>query len=256
MKKWEGSVVIVTGGASGLGEATVRLAHGLGARVLIADLATERGAALARELGAAARHACTDVADEAGGRAAIELAVSTFGRVDVLVNCAGVSPGERVLGRERPHSLQSFEACIRVNLTGSFNMLRLAAAAMARNEPNAAGERGVIVNTASIAAYEGQVGQAAYAASKAGIVGMTLPAARELAKLGIRVVTIAPGLFHTPMLDAMPAGVRESLQQTALFPARLGHAAEYADLVRHIVENEMLNGATLRLDGAVRLSAR
>ena len=198
----------------------------------------------------------TDVTSEAAGRAAVELARSAFGALHGLVNCAGIAPAERVLGREGPHRLESFARCVTVNLIGSFNMLRLAAAAMQDNAPGADGERGVIVNTASIAAFEGQIGQAAYAASKGGVAAMTLPIARELARAGIRVVTIAPGLFLTPMMQGMPADVQESLGKSTPFPQRLGRPEEYAALVEHIVGNLMLNGEVIRLDGAVRLAAR
>jgi NAD(P)-dependent dehydrogenase (short-subunit alcohol dehydrogenase family) len=254
--KLEGAVIIVSGGASGLGEATVRHVHCAGASVVIADVADERGRQLAAALGSRARFARTDVTSEPEAQAAVDLAVAEFGRLQILVNCAGISPGERVLGRDRPHQLESFARCVQINLIGSFNMLRLAAAAIAQYEPDAAGERGVIINTASIAAYDGQIGQVAYAAAKAGIVGMTLPAARELARAGIRVMTIAPGLFLTPMLDTMPPEVQESLGRTTVFPARFGRPEEYAALVEHIIENQMLNGETIRLDGAVRLAAK
>jgi NAD(P)-dependent dehydrogenase (short-subunit alcohol dehydrogenase family) len=250
------SVFIVTGGSSGLGEATARRLAGGGARVLLVDVARERGAAVAAELGAAALYRETDVTDPTEAAAAVGEAAAHFGRVDGLINCAGIAPAERVVGRNGPHRLETFARVIGVNLVGCFNMIRLAAAAMAEQAPNAAGERGVIVNTASIAAYEGQIGQAAYSASKAGIVGMTLPIARELARSGIRVVTIAPGLFLTPMMASMPPEVQESLGKSTPFPPRLGRPAEFAALVQHIVENEMLNGATIRLDGAVRLAAK
>jgi NAD(P)-dependent dehydrogenase (short-subunit alcohol dehydrogenase family) len=250
------SVFIVTGGTSGLGEATARQLHQRGARVLIVDIAAERGEALAAALGAAAAFQKTDVTDEAEGRAAVAGARERFGRLDGLVNCAGIALGERVIGKTGPHRLDVFTRCIEINLIGTFNMIRLAAAAMAEQTPNAAGERGVIINTASIAAYEGQIGQAAYSASKAGIVGMTLPIARELARSGIRVVTIAPGLFLTPMMRTLPPEVQESLGKSTPFPPRLGRPQEYAALAQHIIENEMLNGTTIRLDGAVRLTAK
>jgi NAD(P)-dependent dehydrogenase (short-subunit alcohol dehydrogenase family) len=254
--KAEGATILVSGGSSGLGAATVRRLHGAGANVVIADLAEAPGQALAAGLGARARFVRTDVANEADGRAAVELARASFGGLHGLVNCAGIGPAERVLGREAPHRLESFVRCITVNLVGSFNMLRLAAAAMAANAPGADGERGVIVNTASIAAFEGQIGQAAYSASKGGIVAMTLPIARELARVGIRVVTIAPGLFLTPMMQGLPPEVQESLGKSTPFPQRLGRPEEYAALVEHIFGNVMLNGEVIRLDGAVRLAAK
>ena len=254
--KLDGSTFLVTGGSSGLGEATVQRLHAGGANIVIADLAEAPGQALAARLGARVRYTRTDVSSEADGRAAVELALSAFGALHGLVNCAGIAPAERVLGREGPHRLETFARCITVNLIGSFNMLRLAAAAMERNAPGADGERGVIVNTASIAAFEGQIGQAAYAASKGGVAAMTLPLARELARAGIRVVTIAPGLFLTPMMRGMPAEVQESLGKSTPFPQRLGRPEEYAALVEHIVGNVMLNGEVIRLDGAVRLAAK
>ncbi|MCS6766127.1 MAG: 3-hydroxyacyl-CoA dehydrogenase [Candidatus Protistobacter heckmanni] len=252
----EGSVFLVTGGASGLGEAVARHFHGAGARVGIADLNEAAGKALAAELGARAAFFRCDVSSEADAAQAVDGAVSTFGALHGLVNCAGIAPGEKVLGKQGPHRLDSFSLAIRVNLIGSFNMLRLSAQAMARNEPNAAGERGVVINTASIAAFDGQIGQAAYAASKGGVVGMTLPIARELASSGIRVATIAPGLFLTPMMKGLPQQVQDSLAENTPFPKRLGRPEEYAQLARHIVENEMLNGEVIRLDGAVRLAPR
>lgn len=250
------SVFIVTGGGSGLGEATVRRLHAAGARIVIVDLTVEKGEALAAELGKEVRFIRGDVTAEADAHAAVRLGRDEFRRVDGLVNCAGIGPAERVLGKNGAHRLETFTRCITVNLIGTFNMIRLAAAAMAEGAPNSSGERGVIVNTASIAAYEGQIGQAAYAASKAGIVGMTLPIARELARLGIRVVTIAPGLFLTPMMASLPIEVQESLGRSTPFPQRLGRPDEYAALVQHVVENEMLNGETIRLDGAVRLAGK
>jgi NAD(P)-dependent dehydrogenase (short-subunit alcohol dehydrogenase family) len=250
------SVFIVTGGSSGLGEATTRRFHNSGARIVIADVATERGEALAKELGERVRFQRTDVANEAEATATVQFAVAQFGAVHGLVNCAGIGPAERVLGKNGPHRLETFAKCIHVNLIGTFNMIRLTAAAMERNAPAASGERGVIVNTASIAAYEGQIGQAAYSASKAGIVGMTLPIARELARAGIRICTIAPGLFLTPMMGTLPPEIQDSLGKLTPFPSRLGRPEEYAQLAQHIVENEMLNGETIRLDGAVRLAPK
>jgi NAD(P)-dependent dehydrogenase (short-subunit alcohol dehydrogenase family) len=249
------SVFMVTGGSSGLGAATVRRLHAAGARVLICDLDAVKGNALVDELGERVRFATTDVTREDDAARAVEAAKTELG-IHGLVNCAGIGPAERVLGKSGPHRLETFARCVQINLVGTFNMIRLAAAAMAENAPNPASERGIIVNTASIAAYEGQSGQAAYAASKAGIVGMTLPIARDLARNGIRVVTIAPGLFLTPMMQALPADVQEALGKATPFPQRLGRPEEYAALVQHVVENEMLNGETIRLDGAVRLAAR
>ena len=254
--KLEGSNFIVTGGASGLGEATVRALHGGGSGVLICDLDNERGEALAAELGDAAVFLSTDVASEADGRAAIDRALERFGSLNGLVNCAGVADGIKVLGRDGPHPLDRFTRTLTVNLVGCFNMIRLAAEAMAANKPGEDGERGIIINTASIAAWEGQIGQAAYAASKAGVVGMTLPMARELAAHGIRVNTLAPGLFLTPMMMALPQEVQTALGEATPFPKRLGNPEEFAALVLHVIGNLMINGETLRLDGAVRLTAR
>lgn len=250
------SVFLVTGGASGLGAAAAREIVAAGGKVVLADMNKEGGEALATELGANAAFALTDVTDEAAAQAAVNLAVSRFGALHGLVNCAGVAPGEKVLGKEGPHRLASFSKCIQINLIGSFNMLRLAAEAMARNEPNAAGERGVIVNTASVAAFDGQLGQAAYAASKGGIVAMTLPIAREFARTGIRVMTVAPGIMETPMLLGMAQEVQDALGKMVPFPSRMGKPAEYAALVRHIAENSYLNGEVIRLDGAIRMAAK
>ena len=252
----KGSTFIVTGGASGLGEATARRLAAAGANVVIADVNAERGNALAAEFGACAAFIRTDVTSEADGKAAVQLALEKFSGLQGLVNCAGIGPPEKVLGKEGPHRLETFARVIGINLIGSFNMLRLAAEAMARGNPNAAGERGVIVSTASIAAYDGQIGQAAYAASKGGIVGMTLPIARELARSGIRVVTIAPGLFLPPLLESLPKEAQESLGKSVPFPPRLGRPDEYAALVQHIAENEMLNGEVIRLDGALRMAPK
>ena len=250
------SVFIITGGASGLGAGTGRLLAGLGAKVVLADLNEAVGSELARELGGNARFVATNVADEASAKACIEAAVSAFGGLHGLVNCAGIAPAEKVLGRNGPHSFDVFARTINVNLIGTFNMIRLAAEAMSKGEPNAGGERGVIVSTASVAAYDGQIGQAAYAASKGGVVGMTLPVARELARFGIRVMTIAPGIFETPMLLGMPKDVQDALGKMVPFPSRLGKPHEYAALVRHIIENEMLNGEVIRLDGAIRMAPK
>ena len=254
--KFENSTFIVTGGASGLGEATVRRFHAAGANVVIADLNVERGEKLAAELGSRAVFARTDVTSDADGQACVAKALASFGGLQGLVNCAGVGTPEKVLGKNGPQPLANFAKTVGINLIGSFNMLRLAADAMSKGNPNAAGERGVIVNTASVAAYDGQIGQPAYAASKAGVVGLTLPAARELARFGIRVCTIAPGLFFTPMMESLPAEVQESLAKSMPFPPRLGRPDEYAQMAAHIVENEMLNGETIRLDGALRMAPK
>jgi NAD(P)-dependent dehydrogenase (short-subunit alcohol dehydrogenase family) len=251
-----GSTFLVTGGASGLGAATARMAVEGGSHVVIADLDETRGKALAGELGDAARFVRTDVTDEASAEAAVAAAVNAFGAVHVLVNCAGIVHGETVVGKEGAHSLASFARTVNINLVGTFNLIRLAAQAMAKNASNEAGERGVIVNTASVAAFDGQIGQAAYSASNAGVVGMTLPCARELARSGIRVMTIAPGLFETPMMASLTPEVQEALGKMVPFPPRLGKPAEFASLVREIVANPMLNGEVIRLDGAIRMSAK
>jgi NAD(P)-dependent dehydrogenase (short-subunit alcohol dehydrogenase family) len=248
------SVFLVTGGASGLGAATARMAAENGGKVVIADLQAEAGEKLAQELGA--RFAKCDVTSEADGKAAVALALKEFGGLQVLVNCAGIAIAERTIGKEAPHDLGRFTRVVTVNLIGTFNMIRLAADAMAKAGPNAAGERGVIVNTASVAAYDGQIGQAAYAASKGGVVGMTLPIARDLSRNGIRVCTIAPGIFETPMLLGLPQDAQDSLGKQVPFPSRLGRPAEYAQLARAIIENEMLNGETIRLDGAIRMAPK
>ncbi len=254
--KLEGNIFIVTGGASGLGEATVRALHGGGARVVIADLNIEAGERLAAALGERAACARTNVADEADAQAAVELAKSRFGGLNGLVNCAGIGNAGKVLGKNGPLPLAEFARSVQVNLVGTFNMIRLAAAVMAEGAAQDDGERGVIINTASVAAFDGQIGQAAYAASKGGIVSMTLPIARELARNGIRVVTIAPGLFLTPMMHTLPPEVQESLAASVPFPQRLGRPEEYARLVCSVVDNIMINGETIRLDGAIRLAPR
>ena len=251
-----GSTFIVTGGASGLGEGTVRMLAGGGANIVIADLQGDRGEALAKELGPRARYVKCDVTSESDGKAAVDLAVKHFGALQGLVNCAGIAIGEKTIGKEGPHSLASFTRTVQVNLIGTFNMIRLAAEAMAKGQPNADGERGVIVNTASVAAFDGQIGQAAYSASKGGIVGMTLPIARDLARSGIRVMTIAPGIFLTPMLHSLPKEVQDSLGAQVPFPPRLGKPSEYAALVKAIIENAMLNGEVIRLDGAIRMAPK
>ncbi|QNM95834.1 SDR family NAD(P)-dependent oxidoreductase [Chitinimonas koreensis] len=250
------SVFLVSGGASGLGAAVARMAVAAGGRVVIADRNADAGEALAAELGANAAFARADVTDEAACRAAVALAGERFGRLDALVNCAGVVHGEKVVGKEAAHLLDSFKRVIDVNLVGSFNLLRLAAEAMSKQAPHPTGERGVVINTASVAAFDGQIGQCAYSASKAGIVGMTLPAARELARFGIRVMTIAPGIFKTPMMAGLPQEVQDSLGASIPFPSRMGEPAEYADLVAAIVGNPMLNGEVIRLDGALRMAPK
>ena len=252
----KGSTFIVTGGASGLGEGTVRVLAAGGANVVIADLQADKGETLAKELGAKARFVKCDVTSEADGKSAVETALKTFGGLQGLVNCAGIAVGEKTIGKEGPNALASFARVVTVNLIGTFNMIRLAADAMAKGKPNADGERGVIVNTASVAAFDGQIGQAAYSASKGGVVGMTLPIARDLARSGIRVCTIAPGIFLTPMLEGLPKEVQDSLGQQVPFPSRLGKPAEYAALAKHIIENAMLNGEVIRLDGAIRMAPK
>jgi NAD(P)-dependent dehydrogenase (short-subunit alcohol dehydrogenase family) len=252
----QGRTFLIAGGGSGLGAATARMLIGAGAHVLIADLNRAAGEVVAAELGESARFAATDVTDEASVQAAVGAAIEVFGGLHGAVNCAGIAIAERALGKSGPHPLDAFTKVIMINLVGTFNVIRLAAAAMAQNEPLAGGERGVIVNTASVAAFDGQIGQAAYSASKGGIVAMTLPIARELARFGIRVMTIAPGIFETPMLAGLPEAARQSLGQQVPFPPRLGQPAEYAALVRHIVENQMLNGEVIRLDGAIRMAPK
>ena len=252
----ENSVFLVTGAGSGLGAATARMFVAAGGRVLIADVNRAGGEAVAAELGAQALFAHTDVTDEASARNAVDLAVSRFGALHGLVNCAGIAPAEKVVGRDGPHRLGAFVWVVQVNLIGTFNMIRLAAVAIGRNEPDADGERGVLISTASISAFEGQIGQAAYAASKGGVVGMTLPIARELSRSGIRVNTIAPGIMETPMLLGMPPEVQESLGKMVPFPSRLGKPSEFAALVRHITENKYINGEVIRIDGAIRMGAR
>ena len=247
-------VFIVTGAASGLGAACASMLVQGGGKVVITDINDQAGEGGAQSLGASARFVSADVADAVAGQAVVDAAIKNFGAVHGLINCAGIAPAEKVLGREALHALDSFERVLRVNLTGSFNMIRLAAHAMSRNTPENDGERGVIINTASVAAFDGQVGQAAYSASKAGVAGMTLPLARELSRHGIRVMTIAPGVFETPMMAAMPETVRESLGAMVPFPPRLGKPEEYANLARHIIENVMLNGEVIRLDGALRMA--
>lgn len=246
-------VFIVTGGASGLGAGTARMLVAEGAKVVLADVQDEAGQKLATELGQTYVHC--DVTNEADGQAAVAAALK-LGRLFGLVSCAGVAPASRIVGKNGPHALDMFQKVVMINLVGTFNMSRLAAAAMAENNPEPTGERGVLINTASVAAYDGQIGQAAYAASKAGVVGMTLPIARDLSKLGIRCVTIAPGIFGTPMVFGMPQEVQDSLAASIPFPSRLGRPEDYAKLVNSIIGNEMLNGETIRLDGAIRMAPK
>ncbi len=247
---------LVTGGASGLGLATATMFVENGGNVVLLDVNEEAGQKAERELGTQARFAKTDVSNEEQVQSAIELAISTFGGINGVANCAGIGPAQRVVGKNGPHALGLFSKVIQINLIGTFNVIRLAAAVMQNNEAGESGERGVIINTASVAAFDGQIGQAAYSASKGGIVGMTLPIARELARFGIRVMTIAPGIFETPLLMGMPDDVKESLGQQVPFPSRLGQPHEYAALVKHIIENQMLNGEVIRLDGAIRMAAK
>jgi NAD(P)-dependent dehydrogenase (short-subunit alcohol dehydrogenase family) len=249
-------VFLVTGAASGLGAGVARMIVEAGGKAVLLDLNDEVLKTTVEALGDATRFLRVDVTSEEDGKAAIAAAKSAFGRIDGLVNCAGVAPGERIAGRDGPHRLDSFARTVSINLIGTFNMLRLAAEAMAGNEPGDSGERGVIINTASVAAFDGQIGQAAYSASKGGVAAMTLPAARELARSGIRVLAIAPGIFGTPMLFAMPQEVQDSLGASVPFPSRLGRPDEFASLVRHIIENQMLNGEVIRLDGAIRMAPR
>jgi NAD(P)-dependent dehydrogenase (short-subunit alcohol dehydrogenase family) len=248
-----GKVFIVTGGASGLGEGTARMLAANGGKVVIADLQKDKGEALAGEIGGS--FVSCDVSQEADGQAAVATAVS-LGKLMGLVNCAGIAPAAKTIGKDGAHALALFAKVVTVNLVGSFNMIRLAADAMAKNAPEPTGERGVLISTASVAAYDGQIGQAAYAASKGGVVGMTLPIARDLARNGIRNMTIAPGIFGTPMLFSMPQDVQDALAASVPFPSRLGTPADYAKLVHQIITNDMLNGEVIRLDGAIRLAPK
>jgi NAD(P)-dependent dehydrogenase (short-subunit alcohol dehydrogenase family) len=251
-----GRTFFITGGASGLGEATARRLAKAGGNVFVCDVGEEQGKRLAAELGAHASFVRADVTDETQLTQAFAAAQGRFGALHGAVSCAGIAPGERVLGKGGPHRLDTFRRAVEINLVGTFNVLRLAAQAMAGNAPDAGGERGVIINTASIAAYDGQIGQAAYGASKAGVAGLTLPAARELARLGIRVMTIAPGIFETPMVASFSPELREALAAQIPFPPRLGRPDEFAALVEHIILNPMLNGEVIRLDGALRMASK
>jgi NAD(P)-dependent dehydrogenase (short-subunit alcohol dehydrogenase family) len=246
-------VFIVTGGASGLGEGTARMLANNGGKVVVADMQADKGQAVADAIGGA--FVRCDVSNEADGQAVVARALS-LGKLMGLVNCAGIAPAEKTVGKNGAHQLDAFVRCINVNLVGSFNMIRLAAQAMSQNAPEPTGERGVLISTASVAAYDGQMGQAAYSASKGGIVGMTLPIARDLARNGIRNMTIAPGIFGTPMLFGMPQEVQDALAASVPFPSRLGTPQDYAKLAQHIIENDMLNGEVIRLDGAIRLAPR
>lgn len=250
------TIAVVTGGASGLGAATVRNIIKKGGKAVIFDLSEEKGAKMAQELGESVLFIKTDVTSEESVSVALDEGMKKFGSINAVINCAGIAIAEKVIGRKGTHELKAFSKVVQINLVGTFNVIRLAAEKMVKNEPNQEGERGVIINTASVAAFEGQIGQAAYSASKGGIVGMTLPIARELASKGIRVVSIAPGLFHTPMFDSLPDEARTSLGKTVPFPSRLGYPEEYAKLTESIITNPMLNGETIRLDGAIRMSPR
>lgn len=248
-----GKVFIVTGGASGLGEGTARMLAANGAKVVIADMQADKGVAVAADIGGV--FVKCDVSQEADGQAAVAAALK-LGKLFGLVNCAGIAPAEKTVGKNGAHALAVFAKTVTVNLVGSFNMIRLAAEAMSQNDPESTGERGVLISTASVAAYDGQMGQAAYAASKGGVVGMTLPIARDLARNGIRNMTIAPGIFGTPMLFGMPQDLQDALAASVPFPSRLGTPEDYAKLAKHIIENDMLNGEVIRLDGAIRLPPR
>jgi len=247
---------LISGGASGLGRATAQVLHDAGANVVVADLNDAAGAAAQKELGARCLFVKADATSEEAVKAALAAALLAFGALHGVVNTAGIGTAAKVLGKSGPHALDLFARTIQINLVGTFNVIRLAAEAISKNAPEPSGERGVIVNTASVAAFDGQIGQAAYAASKGGVVGMTLPIARELAGLGIRVLTIAPGIFDTPLLAGLPEPARVSLGQQVPFPARLGRPDEYAALVKHVVENEYLNGEVIRLDGALRMAPK
>jgi NAD(P)-dependent dehydrogenase (short-subunit alcohol dehydrogenase family) len=250
------SVAVVTGGASGLGEACVRSLLSGGAKIAILDFAADRGEKIAAELGKDVIFAQTDVADDGGVQGAINKTMKAFGAINIAINCAGGAAPMKVLSKKGPMPLAAFNRTIQINLVGTFNVIRLAVEQMVKNSPDADGEKGVIINTSSVAAFDGQIGQADYSASKGGIVAMTLPIARECADYGIRVMTIAPGLFDTPLLHGLPEAAREALGKMVPFPPRLGQPAEFASLVRHIIENHMLNGEVIRLDGAIRMAAK
>jgi 3-hydroxyacyl-CoA dehydrogenase/3-hydroxy-2-methylbutyryl-CoA dehydrogenase len=250
------TIAFVTGGASGLGEATVRCIAAQGGKATIVDLDADRGQKLAAELQGQAIFVKTDITDEASVSEALSQTIKAFGKVNTVVNCAGIAPPGKVLGKNGVLPLATFETVVKVNLIGTFNVVRLAAEKMAGNTPNDLGERGVIINTASVAAYEGQIGQAAYGSSKGGVLGLTLPLAREMAVHGIRVMTIAPGLFETPMFDSLPEKAKETLGALVPFPSRLGRPSEFAQLAQQIIENPMLNGSTIRLDGAIRMQPK
>jgi len=254
--KLRGYAGIVTGGASGLGEACVRILVQGGARVSIFDIVEDRGQRIASEFGDAVIFCKTDVIDEKTVQAAVDSTIEAFGAIHIAINCAGVGIPAKVISKEGPMPMEHFNRVVQINLMGTMNVIRLAAEKMVRNIPNEDGERGVVINTSSAAAFEGQIGQAAYSASKAGVVGMTLPIAREFADYGIRVITIAPGLFDTPLLKELPENVRESLGKMVPFPRRLGKPVEFAKLAQHIIENSMLNGEVIRLDGAIRMAAK
>ena len=251
-----GTTALITGGASGLGEATARRLLGAGAQVVLVDLQQDKGEALVKKLGAKARFVKADVCNAEQVQAAVNEAVQSFGGLQFAVLCAGIGGARRILSKEGPMPLEHFQKIVNVNLIGHFNAARLASEAMARNVPNADGERGVIIMTASVAGYEGQIGQCAYASSKGGIIGLTIPMARDLSGLGVRVMTIAPGLFDTPLLAGLPEEARLSLGKQVPFPSRLGHPDEYAQLAQSIIENPMLNGDVIRLDGAIRMAPR
>lgn len=252
----EDKTFLVTGGASGLGAAAAKMIVESGGNAVLVDINTIAGEENEGELGENALFVQTDVTNEDSIKNAIDIAIDAFGGLHGVINCAGIGPAQRVVGKTGPHSLELFSKVITVNLIGTFNVIRLAAAVIQNNEPEEGGERGVIINTASVAAFDGQIGQAAYSASKGGIVSMTLPIAREFAKMGIRVMTIAPGIFETPLLMGMPKEVKASLGQQVPFPSRLGKPEEYASLAKHIIQNQMLNGEVIRLDGAIRMAAK
>lgn len=254
--KIENSAVVVTGGASGLGEATVRQVVSEGGKAVMLDLSEEKGRKLVDELGENVQFILTDVTDESSVQTALDQVINTLGDIKAVVNCAGIGIAEKTLGKKGVHDLANFSKVIQINLIGTFNVIRLAAEKMAENQPDENGERGVIINTASVAAFDGQIGQVAYSASKGGIVGMTLPIARDLSTLGIRVMTIAPGLFETPLFASLPDKAKQALGEMTPFPSRLGYPAEYAHLAKSIMENPMLNGETIRLDGAIRMQPR